>query len=138
MPIPRLIDGPATGGVTGETELGLRALFSLSAPVRDVPATVELPGLRRSAADSDQKRIAALPLGNAAGIKSMRVLAIVPAHNEAASIAETIKSLRGQTWAPDEILVVVNNSTDDTAQISRDLGACVYDVGQISGRKAGA
>ena len=68
----------------------------------------------------------------------MRVLAIVPAHNEAASIAETIESLRRQTWAPDEILVVVNNSTDDTAQISRDLGVCVYDVGQISGRKAGA
>jgi cellulose synthase/poly-beta-1,6-N-acetylglucosamine synthase-like glycosyltransferase len=68
----------------------------------------------------------------------MTLLALVPAHNEAASIADTIRSLRRQTWAPDEILVVVNNSTDDTAQIARDLGVCVYDVGHITGRKAGA
>ena len=68
----------------------------------------------------------------------MRVLAIVPAHNEEASIADTIRSLHSQTWPPDEILVVVNNSTDHTAQISRDLGVWVDDVGQITGRKAGA
>ena len=68
----------------------------------------------------------------------MRVLAIVPAHNEEASIAATIRSLQAQTCPPDEILVVVNNSTDHTAQISRDLGVWVDDVGQISGRKAGA
>ncbi|MGH3186239.1 MAG: glycosyltransferase family 2 protein, partial [Streptosporangiaceae bacterium] len=68
----------------------------------------------------------------------MRVLAMVPAHNEAASITDTIKSLLSQTRAPDEILIVVNNSTDATAQISRDLGVCVYDVGEIDGRKAGA
>ena len=68
----------------------------------------------------------------------MRVLAIVPAHNEEASIADTIRSLHSQTRPPDEILVVVNNSRDRTAQISRDLGVWVDDVGQISGRKAGA
>lgn len=138
MPMPLLVDGSATGSVTSQTELGLRALLSLSTPVRDVPAAVELPRPRQSAAGSDRKRIATMPLRNAAAARSIKVLAIVPAHNEAASIAETIESLRGQTWAPDEILVVPNNSTDDTAQISRDLGVCVYDVGQISGRKAGA
>lgn len=118
--------------------MGLRALLALSTPVRDVPRTVALPGPRRPVADSDRRRPAVTPHPNPAGIRSTRVLAIVPAHNEAASIAETIMSLRAQTWAPDEILVVVNNSTDDTAQIARDLGVCVYDVGQISGRKAGA
>ena len=68
----------------------------------------------------------------------MRVLAIVPAHNEEESIADTIKSLQAQTWPVDEIVVVVNNSTDRTAQISRDLGVWVDDLGQISGRKAAA
>ena len=68
----------------------------------------------------------------------MRVLAIVPAHNEEESIADTIKSLKAQTWPVDEIVVVVNNSTDRTAQISRDLGVWVDDLGQISGRKAAA
>lgn len=34
--------------------------------------------------------------------------------------------------------MVVNNSTDDTAKISRQLGVWVWDVGHISGRKAGA
>lgn len=71
-------------------------------------------------------------------VKPMRVLAIVPAHNEEESIADTIKSLKAQTWPVDEIVVVVNNSTDRTAQISRDLGVWVDDLGQISGRKAAA
>ena len=73
-----------------------------------------------------------------AAVRPARVLALVPAHNEAASITETIHSLREQTRPPDEIVVVVNNSTDDTAEISRQLGVSVWDVGHLSGRKAGA
>ena len=68
----------------------------------------------------------------------MRVLAIVRAHNEETSIAYTIKSLQAQTWPVDEIVVVVNNSTDRTAQVSHDLGVWVDDLGQLSGRKAAA
>jgi biofilm PGA synthesis N-glycosyltransferase PgaC len=68
----------------------------------------------------------------------MKVLAIVPAHNEEASIADTIRSLQAQTWPVDEIVVVVNNSTDRTAQVSRDLGVWVDDLGQRSGRTAAA
>ncbi len=71
-------------------------------------------------------------------VRPTRVLALVPAHNEAASITETILSLREQTRPADEIVVVVNNSTDNTAQISQQLGVCVEDVGQVTGRKAGA
>jgi poly-beta-1,6-N-acetyl-D-glucosamine synthase len=68
----------------------------------------------------------------------MRVLAVVPAHDEAASITETIQSIYTQTRVPDEIVVVVNNTTDDTAQIARDLGVRVMDVGELPGRKAAA
>lgn len=138
VPLPRLGDGPA-GGAMSETEQALSVLLSLATPVPDDLVPAELPGFVKpvSAGRGDLGR-QGTPQGNSAAIGPMRVLAMVPAHNEAASIADTIESLRRQTWAPDEILVVVNNSTDDTAQISRDLGVCVYDVGQISGRKAGA
>ena len=84
------------------------------------------------------RALQARPAEQVGEAKPMRVLAIVPAHNEEASIADTIESLRAQTWPVDEIVVVVNNSTDGTAQISRDLGVWVDDLGQISGRKAGA
>lgn len=47
---------------------------------------------------------------------------IVPAHNEAAGIARTIKSLR--RTAPDcRILVVADNCSDDTARLAREAGA---------------
>jgi poly-beta-1,6-N-acetyl-D-glucosamine synthase len=138
VPLPRLAGGLARRRATGETELGLRALLSLSTAVQDAPAPAAAPRRRQPMADSSRKRSAAMAPATPVATRPKKVLAIVPAHNEAASIAETIHSLRRQTWAPDEILVVVNNSTDDTAQISRDLDVCVYDVGQITGRKAGA
>jgi cellulose synthase/poly-beta-1,6-N-acetylglucosamine synthase-like glycosyltransferase len=84
------------------------------------------------------RALEATPAEQVGEVKPMRVLAIVPAHNEEDSIADTIKSLQAQTWPVDEIVVVVNNSTDRTAQISRDLGVWVDDLGQISGRKAAA
>src|SRR4051812_19443286 len=43
---------------------------------------------------------------------------IVPAYNEAESIAEVLESLLGQTRLPDVIHVVVNNTTDDTVKIA--------------------
>ena len=49
--------------------------------------------------------------------------AIVPAYNEAATVAETVASLREQTLAPDEIIVVDDCSTDDTAEIARAASA---------------
>jgi Glycosyl transferase family 2 len=48
-----------------------------------------------------------------------RVIVFIPAHNEAASIKETISSLRRQTRPPDEIIVVSDNSSDATT-----TGAC--------------
>jgi glycosyltransferase involved in cell wall biosynthesis len=51
---------------------------------------------------------------------------VIPCYNEARYIADTVKSLRGQTFAGSyEIIVVDNNCTDDTAEIARELGARV-------------
>lgn len=66
------------------------------------------------------------------------VTAIVPAYNEAASIAETIRSLQAQTLALAEIIVVDDFSTDGTGEIARALGVTVLRPPSNTGSKAGA
>jgi cellulose synthase/poly-beta-1,6-N-acetylglucosamine synthase-like glycosyltransferase len=54
---------------------------------------------------------------------------IVPAHDEAAGIGNTISSLKRLHWPADRyrIVVVADNCTDATAAISRDAGATVLE-----------
>ena len=63
---------------------------------------------------------------------------IVPAYNEEATIADTIASLRAQTLAAWEIVVVDDCSTDRTAEIARAAGARVVRPPRNTGSKAGA
>jgi biofilm PGA synthesis N-glycosyltransferase PgaC len=74
-----------------------------------------------------QQRAAAFPL-----------TAIVPAYNEAASVAQTIRSLQEQTLPPREIIVVDDCSIDETAQIAEGVGARVIRPPRNQGSKAGA
>ncbi|MGH2987343.1 MAG: glycosyltransferase [Solirubrobacterales bacterium] len=67
-----------------------------------------------------------------------RLTAIVPAYNEAATVAETVRSLRAQTLAPAEIVVVDDCSTDATAGVARAAGATVLRPPANTGSKAGA
>lgn len=46
---------------------------------------------------------------------------IIPAHNEAAFLAQCLQSFANQTRPPDELVVVDDNSTDNTADIARDF-----------------
>jgi biofilm PGA synthesis N-glycosyltransferase PgaC len=55
------------------------------------------------------------------------ITAIVPAYNEAASIADTVRSLLCQT-VPVYVIVVDDCSTDSTALIARQAGATVIMV----------
>jgi biofilm PGA synthesis N-glycosyltransferase PgaC len=66
------------------------------------------------------------------------VTIIVPAYNEAESIADTIRSLRAQSRPTTEILVTDDGSTDDTAAIARAAGARVVTPRRGTGSKAGA
>jgi len=50
----------------------------------------------------------------------MNFYIIIPAHNEEDSIAKTLESLTVQTLAPKHIVVVNDNSTDNTQQIAED------------------
>lgn len=66
------------------------------------------------------------------------VTVIVPAYNEAASVADTIRSLQAQTARPREIIVVDDCSTDGTGDVARALGVVVVRPRRNTGSKAGA
>lgn len=51
---------------------------------------------------------------------------VIPAHNESLMIAQTIQSLLPQLQMQDNLLVVADNCTDDTAAIASSLGANVF------------
>ena len=65
------------------------------------------------------------------------VTVIVPAYNDAASIAETIESLQRQALPPVEI-IVVDDSDDGTGELASALGATVLRPASNAGSKAGA
>ena len=61
--------------------------------------------------------------------KEHRFMAIIPAHNEEAVIGNLIESLKNQNYNKDlyDIYVIADNCTDNTARVSRELGAIVYE-----------
>lgn len=78
---------------------------------------------------------------------------VIPAYNEAESIAGVITSLLSQTRVPDVIHIVVNNTTDNTVRVASafagpheivtDLGeqfteVFVHDIGKNPDKKVGA
>ena len=66
------------------------------------------------------------------------VTVLVPAYNEAESVADTIKSLQNQTVPPAEIIVIDDCSTDNTSEVARALGVTVIRPAVNTGSKAGA
>jgi len=66
------------------------------------------------------------------------VTVIVPAYNEAATLADTLRSLAAQTARPAEVIVVDDCSSDGTAEVARSFGATVLRPPANTGSKAGA
>lgn len=66
------------------------------------------------------------------------ITVIVPAFNEASTIAATLLSLQQQTVAPAAIIVVDDCSVDGTGEIATRLGATVVRPPANTGSKAGA
>ena len=68
----------------------------------------------------------------------MSITAIIPAHNESAALPATIASLREQSIPPHRIIVVSDNSTDDTYETALREGVeAIVTCGNVH-RKAGA
>jgi cellulose synthase/poly-beta-1,6-N-acetylglucosamine synthase-like glycosyltransferase len=76
-----------------------------------------------------QVALAALPMAprRVAPGPRPRLAVLVPAHNEASGIRETLGTLLAQLAAGDRLLVVADNCTDDTAEIARTCGAEVVE-----------
>ncbi|MDD9207367.1 glycosyltransferase family 2 protein, partial [Georgenia sp. 10Sc9-8] len=67
-----------------------------------------------------------------------RVVALIPAHNESASIAATIEAVLAQDRLPDEVVVIPNGCIDDTADIARRYPVTVLELPALAHRKAEA
>jgi cellulose synthase/poly-beta-1,6-N-acetylglucosamine synthase-like glycosyltransferase len=67
-----------------------------------------------------------------------RLTVIVPAYNEAESVADTVRSVLGQTTPPARVIVVDDCSSDATAARAREAGAEVVRPALNTGSKAGA
>lgn len=63
---------------------------------------------------------------------------IVPAYNEEAFVAYTIRSLQNQTIQPKQIIVVDDHSSDNTGGVAKALKATVVRPERNTGSKAGA
>jgi cellulose synthase/poly-beta-1,6-N-acetylglucosamine synthase-like glycosyltransferase len=67
-----------------------------------------------------------------------QVVAMIPAHNEGATITDAIGGLVLQDRRPDRIIVVADNCADHTAQLARQAGAEVIETVGNTAKKAGA
>ncbi len=67
-----------------------------------------------------------------------RIVALIPAHNEAQRIAASIAALYRQERPPHHVVVVADNCTDDTPAIARANGATVFASRDNRHKKAGA
>ena len=74
----------------------------------------------------------------APGGSSIRITAIVPAHDEEATLPTTLTALAAQTRPPDRVIVVADNCTDRTEQVARDHEAEAFVTVGNTDRKAGA
>ncbi len=86
------------------------------------------PMKRWTVSSSDKARRAGpLPLGetsNASRMPSMTSISVViPAYDDAEMLSVCLQLLRSQTRPADEVIVVDNGSTDDTAMVAVDGGA---------------
>lgn len=67
-----------------------------------------------------------------------QVVALIPAHDEAGTIAEAIAGLQAQDTAAARVIVVADNCSDDTAQVAREHGTEVFETVGNTAKKAGA
>jgi biofilm PGA synthesis N-glycosyltransferase PgaC len=71
-------------------------------------------------------------------IGTVRVVALIAAHNEEEQLPRTLASLASQTRPLDRILVMADNCTDGTVAVARAAGVEVVETQDNHARKAGA
>ena len=125
---------PPVGVIVGAAGLGLL--------LAAVVAIVERRIATRSRASSDPERMPLAPrlvMADTRGVYAgpVSITVLIPAHNEAGCIADTIASLRSQSFEPKRIIVVADNCTDDTVTIAHAAGVEVFKTVDNTKKKAG-
>ena len=107
-----------------------------------IAATVErvVTGRYRRSADADGLPLAPkVVMAQTRGVfhGEVTITVLVPAHNEAERITGTIEALQAQRGAPDRIVVVADNCTDETPELARAAGVEVFETRGNRFKKAG-
>ncbi len=76
--------------------------------------------------------------GREPGARGHTVVALLPAHNEAADIGDAVAGLLRQSAPPDRIIVMCDNCVDETAEVAARAGAEVWETVGNTDKKAGA
>ena len=71
-------------------------------------------------------------------MQQARLVVLIPAYNEAASIGATIEAILHQTRPADEVVVIPNGCTDATADIARTYPVTVMELPRLAHRKSEA
>lgn len=66
-----------------------------------------------------------------------RLAVLVPAHNEGRGILPTVADIRAQLQPGDQLLVIADNCSDDTARVAREAGAEVIERHDLEQRGKG-
>ncbi len=150
---PTVTQAPRTGNLLGVWEVSydtrapalalVAAAIGLGLLLAAAAASVERVVLDRSrrSVDADRKVLAPrVVMAETRGVFAgpVTVTVLIPAHDEAASIAATLDSLAAQEPAPDRVVVVADNCSDDTGSIARSHGAEVFVTVGNTEKKAGA
>ena len=67
-----------------------------------------------------------------------RIVALVPAYNEEASIASTIEAVLNQERVPDDVVVIPNGCSDRTADVARSFPVTVLELPRLQHKKSEA
>jgi cellulose synthase/poly-beta-1,6-N-acetylglucosamine synthase-like glycosyltransferase len=70
-----------------------------------------------------KRRLGNPALGPDGSPRAVRFAVLIPAHDEAAGIRETLQSLEGELGPQDRILVIADNCTDATASVARTISS---------------
>ena len=86
-------------------------------------------------------QILAAILGGTSGMSAKKhappVAVLMPAHNEALVITAPVQAILAQLKQPDQLVVVADNCSDETASIARNLGATVIERSDLQQRGKG-
>ena len=71
-------------------------------------------------------------------MSATKLVVLVPAHNEADSIGATLDAILRQDRQADEVVVIANGCSDDTAEVARRYPVTTLELGSLPHRKSQA